>query len=307
MKINKITSEKVIAFKPKVNNPQKAEKTSFAQKINNNHSPNNPKYYQAINNISFQANSHYMAVPISNKNNEVIALKIRIPFEESDNATFTLTHEAQLFLDKDGKFENEKLAVFVELFEEFYKQRKSQYEKEKSILNRILSKKEENVTSINIIDDIQNALDKADAQDDEDFLEYLLMSIKDEKQRKYLTKKYLDVIEEEEVQGTVLAAKEAICILKLSKKDDGFDLSQMDKKIDIAVQLEQINKRNKTNITDDFIEAITFDGHIDFEVAKHVLKFAQIETKENLTKKSLKEYAQTIKRITQNPNPFKND
>jgi len=231
MTIEKIQNSKIITFKPagiKVQSPVTG--AEFISIQTQDKAPSDPTYYQAINKINRQ--NHFIAYT---KNNNV---KLIIPFENRDSITLELSKDdlSDLLLNQNGSLDDESIDFFVELFKSFYKIRKEKYEKEKAILLSILNDNSvSKITALNSIENLNYALLKNIATPPEDYIHALLEDIYDNETRKTLAKIYLNRIEEDMAKSVITVAKEAMFILKLSKKEGFLDKSNLEEKTKLAV------------------------------------------------------------------------
>ena len=91
------------------------------------------------------------------------------------------------------------------------------------------------ITALNSIENLNHALLKNIATPPEDYIHALLEDIYDNETRKTLAKIYLNRIEEDMAKSVITVAKEAMFILKLSKKEGFLDKSNLEEKTKLAV------------------------------------------------------------------------
>lgn len=281
MKINKINGEKVAFFTKKL--PLKTQITNTTND-NLNELPNLPKYYQAINSVYFSGNAKFLACPVKDKNNKITSIKIYIPTQNKDSSTFEFDEpdSIKLLSTKTGVIDNQTVSLFVELFNDYYKIAKQELEEEKIFLNQIL-KDDSQTFLLNASQNTLEAFEKTVEAGNKNYLKTLFSNIKDTRYRHELASVYLELIDEKIAQIAMTCAKEALMVLKLSKKDDIIDMSNMDIKRDIAVYCVNYSKLVQYNCSSLIIKnSSDKDGNIDLNFALKLAKTLQnSKSKEN--------------------------
>ena len=227
----------------------------------------NPNINNTIN-VNFKGKDNYIALPLKNNENKTTGMKVKIPINGKDYTTYQFGKEADVFLDKKGEVNKNSLEIFAELFQQFFKQKNKQYDKDKKIAQEALSKTKNKIISLNPIKDMFCALQKSENCETKSYIENMLDNIKDEKTKSELAEEIIKKIEENTQENAMLSAQEAIAIMKLSKKGDDFDLSEMDKKINITVMMCAINKNGNVYTIDDLIDDFSDDkGKLNLKLA----------------------------------------
>ena len=164
------------------------------------------------------------------------------------------------------------MGIFVELFSDYYKIAKKKFEDEKAFLTTILQDKNE-VCILNAKENVNEAFKKTVESQEEDYLQTLFNNIQDTRYKKELANVYLELINEKIAQTAMKCAKEALMVLKLSKKDYSIDMTNLDIKRDIAVNCVDYSKFIGYNCSELIIENSKDEkGNINLDFA---LKLAQ--------------------------------
>lgn len=271
MKINKISSEKITYFAPKTT-PK--NQTNIIHNSENYPKIDDLKYYQAINSLYFTGNAKFLAYPVKNKENKTTSIKVYIPLENKDSTTFEFDEapSIRLLTKETGAIDILAMGIFVELFSDYYKIAKKKFEDEKAFLTTILQDKNE-VCILNAKENTNEAFKKTAESQEEDYLQTLFNNIQDTRYKKELANVYLELINEKIAQTAMKCAKEALMVLKLSKKDYSIDMTNLDIKRDIAVNCVDYSKFIGYNCSELIIENSKDEkGNINLDFA---LKLAQ--------------------------------
>lgn len=271
MKINKISSEKIAYFAPKTT-PK--NQTNIIRNSENYPKIDDLKYYQAINSLYFTGNAKFLAYPVKNKENKTTSIKVYIPLENKDSTTFEFDEapSIRLLTKETGAIDILAVGIFVELFSDYYKIAKKKFEDEKAFLTTILQDKNE-VCILNAKENVNEAFKKTVESQEEDYLQTLFNNIQDTRYKKELANVYLELINEKIAQTAMKCAKEALMVLKLSKKDYSIDMTNLDIKRDIAVNCVDYSKFIGYNCSELIIENSKDEkGNINLDFA---LKLAQ--------------------------------
>ena len=285
MNINKISENKINPHKPSViklkKTTPKKDNLSFEH---NSPLPKNPKYYQAVNNVNFGSNLKYFASQKYNKQGEIIAVRIHIPMGDSDSADFHIDIDegGELFLDKRNQINQEATLLFVELFSDLYKEKKAKYQKDKTYLEEVIEEESKNTSSIHAINpafQVEKALKESEEKEGNEWLQSFISKIMDTEQKLIIAESLIENINYSIAQSSITTAQEAINIMLLSKTPNGFDLSDMTRKLDIAVKIasiaenksydviklitSQLQKEDGTADIDEIIKAMKLSGRFE--------------------------------------------
>ena len=270
MDVKKIETGKIIAFKPKQTitpSHSKANQITQQKVAEPLNLPNNPLYYQAINNINFA--NQFVAIPAFNASGAINLLRLHILFDEEDSVTLDIdkNDSVKLFLNKEGKLNNIAVEFFADYYKRFFQIRKERYEKTKEELIKILNEPPRpNLRVLNPHNDIVNALEKNQDTEPDEYIKSLVSDIIDPKSKKDYAIMYLNRIEREFAQSSITTAQEALCLLKLCKKDDDIDTSNFDIKNQIAVLTATYCDMVQENYTNAILNsAKDKEGNIDLE------------------------------------------
>ena len=297
MKINKIQAEKIVLFQQK-----RTYKNHLNENINNNSNdlPHYPKGYQTVNNIYFSGNAKFLAYPVKNENNKISSIKIYIPSQNKDSCRFELDEadSVKILTTKTGTIDNLAIGLIAELFSDYYKIAKSKFEKEKAFLKSILEDNNETYL-INARQNTYEAFEKTLNNDSENYLEFLFSNIQDTRYKQELALVYLELIEEKIAQSAMTCVQEALMVLKLSKKENKFDMSNLDIKRDIAIHSINYSKSTSCNCTELIIDnSKDKNGTIDLNFA---LKLAQTLNNSTEKRSPEEEIPNLAQKLKQNP------
>ena len=295
MKINKIENNNLNQPISKKQSNHKPITQELIQK-DTNKTPNNPKYYQALNNISFKGEIGYLAMKTKD------GIKLHIPYSKQEKLTLEFNQqEASIFL-KEGQIDNELIAYFVEIFNGLYLEKKRKHDKDIAFLNKVIEEKEEpTLYVIDPIDDSLKAFLQIDFEQDEDALKTFLYNTHDIKTRKLLAQNYLEDFETIIAKTPITTAQEALLVMQLSKTKDGFDNSNMNQKLKLAVLLGQENLSKNINLVPEFLKCITKeDGTYDLDLAEKVLLLSSsCQYEEDFSPELIKKCTNIAKKISQ--------
>jgi hypothetical protein len=277
MDVKKVESGRIIAFKPRqTETPSHAKQTQQApqKSVEPLVIPNNPQYYQAINNINFA--NQYVAIPSFNSSGAINLLRLHILFDEEDSVTLDIdkNDSVELFLNSEGKLDKKTVDFFVEYYTLFFQIRKKRYEKTKKELIEIINEKpKSNLRVINQQKDVERAIEKNEDTQPDEYIKSLVSDIVDCETRRDYAIMYLNRIEAEFAKSSITTAQEALCLLKLCKKDDEIDTTNFDIKNQIAVLAANYCDTVQQNQMSAILNsAKDKDGTIDLDVCLATLK-----------------------------------
>jgi len=278
MKINKIQNNIYYLTKNKKNINKKSNGYT-TNKLPDTSQSCKPKYYQPKNNLNFLGNKSYIIAPIYNHENNPESIRIHIPIDTDTAITLNIeTHEGgNLFLNEKGYIDEKTAEFFVELYKELYPQRKSEYEKHKATIEKILiENKKNNVVAFNPIADVENSFDSNEDLEGEEWLKAVLNGINDRYQREEMALNYLDMVNCSINECSLIVASEIIAILKLSKTKNGIDTTNIDKKLTIAQKTVNADD-GSGKLLDTLIENFKDEnGQIDLDTILKMLQEMEI-------------------------------
>lgn len=277
MDVKKIETGKIIAFKPRQieNHPQTKATLPAEQKVAKQLVlPNNPQYYQAINNINFA--NQFVAIPTFNSSGAINLLRLHILFDEDDSVTLDIDRNdsVELFLNKEGKIDKKTLEFFVEYYKLYFLLRKERYETTRKRLIEIINESpKSNLRVLNPKQDIENALRKNEETSPDEYLNSIVADILDPKTKKEYAIMYLNRIEREFAKSSITTAQEALCLVRLCKKDDKIDKTNFGIKNQIAVLAASYCDMVQENHIDNIINsAKDKNGNINYSLCLATLK-----------------------------------
>lgn len=231
---------------------------------------------------SFGIASTFYLLDKKTKEPRVIKSKISL----NSGKTFDLNISQDIInahlLDKKGAISDRKVNDFVSIYEKTLEHFVSKSEREVAFLNEIANgrpngSKKSNIIYMNPNDEARQALMSTLMSSEED----PLFSFFDKMQNPMLRRDYARdilsdyVITDEDFQN--MAMKGTLRILSISKQPNGYDLSNMDKKIELVEMLEKLeNEYAVDNVAEQFVDSIKDgQGKVDFAFANSLSKLIQ--------------------------------
>ena len=300
MKIQNISNKKIINYVQFTQKHNKNLKLKYQNEALQAKAPSNPKYYHATNNINFTSNTYYLAIPTKPKTSSTKGLVLQIPLEEDEKVTLEFEEdEAKYFFKKDGTLNSEAIESFVEIYGKFYRIRKEKYKKESSFLRGVLDDKTPNkIISLNPHEDTKNAFIKSCASDPDDYIETLLSNIIDREERKNLAEILLDKCKETFITSSHTIAMEALYIIALSLNEDDIDLSNLEKKNEIAVNIAAFSKDTETKCFKQIINSSkNHNGEFDIDFCLYLTRILVSQFSEKDAEEQIKEASLVLKNI----------
>ncbi len=184
--------------------------------------------------------------------------------------------------DKNGNVDDKKVKDFVSVYEQVLGHFVSKSEKEMEFLNEIAygsnkTSKKSNIIYMNPNDEARQALlSTLMATEDDPLFSFFDRMSNPVLRRDYARDILSDyVITDEDFQD--MSMKGTLRIFDMSKTPNGYDLSDMDKKIKLVEMLEKLeNEYSVDNIAHEFLEAVKdADGRVDFAFANNLSKLIQ--------------------------------
>lgn len=222
---------------------------------------------KAYNKINFGNNLNYLAMPRHDRNQEIIGVNISIPFSDDENIMLALeaTDNIDILFNEDNSINSDAMDLFISLYKQIYGQRRKDYEKEVALYKSIIEdNKTNNKYSFDPDADIQNAMDACKAETGLEWAKNFLNGVQDKNQRDELAYMYLDLAQESCSEAVLVSAQIALGVLKLSKTQNGFETTELDKKIKIIQNVYSLDNSGKA--LDEFIRiSKEQDGNINFD------------------------------------------
>ena len=237
---------------------------------------------QAYNNVSFSSASTFYVLDRKTQKPKGILNKISL----DSGKTYDLRIDSDIISshlsDKNGNIDNEKVKSFISVYEQVLGHFVSKSEKEIEFLNEIAygsnkATKKSNLIYFNPNDEARQALLSTLMATEED----PLFSFFDKMENPVLRRDYARdiladyVITDDDFQD--MALKGTLRIFDMSRTQNGYDLSDMDKKIKLVEMLEKLeNEYSVDNIAQEFLDSVKdSEGKVDFAFANNLSKLIQ--------------------------------
>ncbi len=264
-------------------NKNRVSKISYKKSEENTQNANCPiSTMQAYNGISFKAASTFYVLDRKTRQPKGILNKISLDSGKTYDLRIGSDIISSYLSDQKGNIDNEKVKSFVSVYEQVLGHFVSKSEKEIKFLNEIAygsnkTSKQSNVIYLNPNDEARQALLSTLMATEDD----PLFSFFDKMENPILRRDYARdiladyVITDDDFQD--MAMKGTLRIFDISRTQNGYDLSDMDKKIKLVEMLEKLeNEYSVDNIAQEFLDSVKdSEGKVDFDFANNLSRLIQ--------------------------------
>lgn len=237
---------------------------------------------QAYNGFGFGAASTFYVLGKKNKNPKGILNKILLDSGKTYDLRIDPDIISSYLSDDNGIVDDKKVKDFVSVYEQVLAHFIAKSEKEMEFLNEIAygsnkTSKQSNIIYLNPNDEARQALLSTLMATEEDPLFSFFDKMANPVLRRDYARDILSdyVITDDDFQD--MAMKGTLRIFDMSKTSNGYDLSDMDKKIKLVEMLEKLeNEYSVDNIAQEFLDSVKdSSGMIDFNFASNLSKLIQ--------------------------------
>jgi len=252
--------------------------------LNQSKSICNPKFYQAYNQISFGKSKEpklqhpYFILSDGDGNPSEILSKITLNSGEKHNLHIGKDLIDRFMMSKDGEIDYEVLQKFISTYKTILQDITNKDDATNAFLTAISkgespSPKKSNISYINPNDEAMTSILSALSNPEEEFVYSFFNGIKNEQTRKMYADSLLR--ESNKMQGVKYdeALRQTTQLFEICKTQDGYDFSDIERKIRFTKKLEKI----QSNFSSTHNQAITADiikysksqnGHFNMDFAE---------------------------------------
>ena len=278
-------------------NPSKINKQNLGQTslsnqkniINSTPSVCNPYFYKSYNNISFGKNKEESSTPNylileDNTGNPVKILnKHTLASDKTINITIGKSTIDRFFIRQNGELDRDSVQKFISIFGVVLQNITNQEEKENEFLKSVIEGKnptlpKDKISYLNPHDDILNSMLSALSASADDFTFSFINGIKDEKIRKDFAINLLTNTKQTPQEKCHKAMERTSCIFEMCKTPNGYDFSDIDKKMQLTLRLEDIEisygvQDIRTDLISDIIQhSKGTNGNFSIEFAQALIE-----------------------------------
>ncbi len=245
----------------------------------------NQYFYQPHNNISFGKANENPELPsyLILKDNKRGSSKILgiLTLDSGEKVTITLSKNIieKFLTQNNGELDKNSIQKFLSIYKIILQEITNQENKEKQFLEAVAKGESprtpiDNVSYLNPQDDLRNSILSSLSEPSDNFIYSFFNGIKDDKLRQNFAKKFLSQYNQAPQSRFDKAMQRTSCVFEICKTQEGYDFSNIEQKIQIAIKLEDI-KRNYGVI--DIEEDLTSDiiQHSKDKTGKFNIGFAQ--------------------------------
>ncbi len=259
-------------------NPYKINKQNLGQTslsnqkniINSTPAVCNPYFYKSYSNISFCKNKeesstqNYFILQDNTGSPVKIVNRHTLASGKTINITIGKSTIDRFFTRQNGDLDKDSIQKFISIFEAVLQNIIHQEEKENEFLKSVIEGKnptlpKDKISYLNPHDDIVNSMLSSLSTSSDAFIYSFINGIKDEKLRKDFAVELLTKTIQTPQEKYDKAMKRTSCIFEMCKTPNGYDYSEIDKKMQLASKLEDIEinygvKDIKAGLTSEIIE-----------------------------------------------------
>lgn len=257
--------------------------------INSTPSVCNPYFYKSYNNISFGKNKeesstqNYFILQDNTGSPEKIVNRHTLASGKKINITIGKSTIDKFFTRPNGDLDRDLVQKFISIFGVVLQNITNQEEKENEFLKSVIEGKnptlpKDKISYLNPHDDIANSMLSSLSTSSDDFIYSFINGIKDEKLRKEFAIELLTKTNQTPEEKYNKAMKRTSCIFEMCKTPNGYDFSDIDKKMQLALRLEDIERDyGVRDIEEDLISEIIqhskgTNGNFDVNFAQTLIE-----------------------------------
>lgn len=229
-----------------------------------------PYFYQSYNNISFGQSHEIPEQPtyLILKDNKDCSMKIIgiLTLDSGEKVTITLNKSTieKFFIQNNCELDKNSIQKFLSIYKIILQEITTQENKEKQFLEDVAKGESprtpiDNISYLNPQDDLRNSMLSSLSEPSDNFIYSFFNGIKDDKLRQNFAKKFLSQYNQAPQSRFDKAMQRTSCVFEICETQEGYDFSNIEQKIQIAIKLEDI-KRNygvidiEEDLTSDIIQ-----------------------------------------------------
>lgn len=249
----------------------------------------NPYFYKAYNNISFGKNKeesstqNYFILQDNTGSPEKIVNRHTLASGKKINITIGKSTIDKFFTRPNGDLDKDSIQKFISIFEAVLQNMINQENQKNEFLKSVVkgekpTLQKNKVSYLNPHDDIANSMLSSLSTSSDDFIYSFINGIKDEKLRKEFAIELLTKTNQTPQEKYNKAMKRTSCIFEMCKTPNGYDFSDIDKKMQLALRLEDIERDyGVRDIEEDLISEIIqhskgTNGNFDVNFAQTLIE-----------------------------------
>lgn len=257
--------------------------------INSTPSVCNPYFYKSYNNISFGKNKeesstqNYFILQDNTGSPEKIVNRHTLASGKKINITIGKSTIDKFFTRPNGDLDRDLVQKFISIFEAVLQNMINQENQKNEFLKSVVkgekpTLQKNKVSYLNPHDDIANSMLSSLSTSSDDFIYSFINGIKDEKLRKEFAIELLTKTNQTPEEKYNKAMKRTSCIFEMCKTPNGYDFSDIDKKMQLALRLEDIERDyGVRDIEEDLISEIIqhskgTNGNFDVNFAQTLIE-----------------------------------
>lgn len=249
----------------------------------------NPYFYKAYNNISFGKNKeesstqNYFILQDNTGSPEKIVNRHTLASGKKINITIGKSTIDKFFTRPNRDLDKDSIQKFISIFEAVLQNITNQEEKENEFLKSVIEGKnptlpKDKISYLNPHDDIVNSMLSSLSTSSDAFIYSFINGIKDEKLKKDFAVELLTKTIQTPQEKYDKAMKRTSCIFEMCKTPNGYDFSDIDKKMQLVLRLEDIERDygvqdSEKDLTSEIIERSKgTNGNFDVNFAQTLIE-----------------------------------
>ena len=278
-------------------NPYKINKQNLGQAapskqkniINSTPSICNPYFYKSYNNISFGQNKeesstqNYFILQDNTGSPVKIVNRHTLASGKTINITIGKSTIDRFFTRQNGDLDKDSIQKFISIFEAVLQNIIHQENQENEFLKSVIEGKnptlpKDKISYLNPHDDIVNSMLSSLSTSSDAFIYSFINGIKDEKLRKDFAVELLTKTIQTPQEKYDKAMERTSCIFEMCKTPNGYDFSDIDKKMQLVLRIEDIERDygvqdSEKDLTSEIIEhSKGTNGNFDVNFAQTLIE-----------------------------------